>query len=121
MCLCVCICVYRGDPSKTHSAIINNTLNKLQNEKILTEKVGAGLKSLKVCNAKTLKLHLLQKKHKENNPDRPMISLVNCHTDNISKYVDHHLQSLVNHMLRAPQTLSACSSIICNINQIIQF
>ena len=33
--------------------------------------------------------------HKQGNPGKPVISSVNCHTSIISKYVDYHLQSVV--------------------------
>ena len=33
--------------------------------------------------------------HKLNNPGRPVISSINCHTANISKFVDYHLQDHV--------------------------
>ena len=36
-----------------------------------------------------------QKNHKKVNPGRPVVSLVNCHTSSISKYVDYHLQPIV--------------------------
>ena len=33
--------------------------------------------------------------HKEGNPGRPVISSLNCHTSEISEYVDYHLQPTV--------------------------
>ena len=36
--------------------------------------------------------HLLPKIHKANNPGRPVISSVNCHTSRISEFVDYYLQ-----------------------------
>ena len=33
--------------------------------------------------------------HKENNPGRPVVSSVNCHTSSISRYVNYHLQPIV--------------------------
>ena len=33
--------------------------------------------------------------HKEANPGRPVVSSVNYHTTNISKYVDYHLQTII--------------------------
>ena len=43
----------------------------------------------------TLKFYTLPKIHKENNPGRPVISSINCHTAKISKFVDYHLQEHV--------------------------
>ena len=33
--------------------------------------------------------------HKNDNPGRPVVTPVNCHTPGISKYVDYHLQPIV--------------------------
>ena len=39
--------------------------------------------------------YLQPKIHKEGNPRGPVEGSVNCHTANISKYVDYHLQPIV--------------------------
>ena len=41
---------------------------------------------------KTPDFHLLPKIHKANNPGRPVISSINCHTSRISEFVDYYLQ-----------------------------
>ena len=41
---------------------------------------------------KTPEFRLLPKIHKVNNPGRPVISSVNCHTSRISEFVDYYLQ-----------------------------
>ena len=41
---------------------------------------------------------MLPKIHKKNNPGRPVISSVSCHTSEISKFVDHHLQDNVKQL-----------------------
>ena len=80
---------------------LNNTENhrKLQEDptknkkqKLINEKVAEGLKR---NDPKTPKFYLRPKIHKEGNPGRPAVSSVNCHTANISKYVDYHLQPIV--------------------------
>ena len=80
---------------------LNNTENyrKLQEDptknkkqKLINEKVAEGLKR---NDPKTPKFYLQPKIHKEGNPGRPVVSSVNCHTANISKYVDYHLQPIV--------------------------
>ena len=43
----------------------------------------------------TPEFHLLPKIHKSNNPGRPVISSVNCHTSRISEFVDYYLQPQV--------------------------
>ena len=49
-------------------------------------------------NPRTPKFYLRPTIHKIGNPGRPVVSLVNCHTSNISKYVDYHLQPIVKEM-----------------------
>ena len=41
---------------------------------------------------KTPEFYLLPKIHKANNPRRPLIRSINCHTSRISELVDYHLQ-----------------------------
>ena len=54
--------------------------------------------TLKIANSlleekiKTPEFHLLPKIHNANNPGRPVISSVNCHTSGISEFVDYYLQ-----------------------------
>ena len=50
--------------------------------------------SLKTEKPKKNRFYLLPKIHKPNNPKRPLVSSINCHTEKISEYVDHHLQPL---------------------------
>ena len=49
---------------------------------------------LKPINVKPARFYLVPKIHKKNNPGRPVISSVNCHTTKLSKYVDHFIQPL---------------------------
>ena len=49
---------------------------------------------LKPVNVKPARFYLLPKIHKKNNPGRPVISSINCHTTRLSKYVDHCIQPL---------------------------
>ena len=51
---------------------------------------------LKCKDPKPPKFYTLPKIHKKSNPGRPVISSISCHTTNISKYVDHHLQEHVS-------------------------
>ena len=50
---------------------------------------------LKVINPKTPKFYITPKIHKENNPARPVINSINCHTSESSRFVDHHFQRLI--------------------------
>ena len=58
----------------------------------MNEKVAEGLKR---NDPKTSKFYLRLKINKEGKRGRPVVSSLNCHTANISKYVDYHLQPIV--------------------------
>ena len=72
--------------------LVNDTIERFKKQKLINEKVAEGLKR---NDPKTAKFYLRPKIHKEGNPGRPVVSSVNCHTANISKYVDYHLQPIV--------------------------
>ena len=78
-----------NDPSKRHQNIVNNNIDDLKNEGLISEKLS---KSLKATDCKTPKFYLLPKIHKVKNPGRPVISSINCHTSLISEFVDQQLQ-----------------------------
>lgn len=78
-----------NDPTKPYSERINKAVDKFKDEGLITETVANGLK---VQEPKTSKFNLNPKIHKENNPGRPVINSVDCHSSRISKYVDYHLQ-----------------------------
>ena len=78
-----------NDATQLHVERINNTIDQLKGEELISEEVAKGLK---VHNPKTAKFSLLPKVHKAGNPGRPVISSVECHSSHISKYVDYHLQ-----------------------------
>ena len=77
------------EPTITNAKLVNDTIQIFKNEKLLQEKI---TDSLKESNPKTSKFYMQPKIHKKDNPDRPVISSVNCHTSIISKCVDYHLQ-----------------------------
>ena len=78
-----------NDLTKVHADRVNKTIERFKNEGLIKGKVANGLKS---HEPKTLKFSLLPKIHKEGIPGRPVIDSVNCHSTQISKYVDYHLQ-----------------------------
>ena len=80
------------DPTATNMKLVNDTIERFKKQKLINEKVAEGLKR---NGSKTLKAYLRRKIHKEGNPGQPVVSSVNCHTANISKYVDYHLQPIV--------------------------
>ena len=77
------------NPTDEHAALVSNALDNLKNWGLLEEKTAEGLKPV---NPSTPKLYMLPKIHKKDNPGRPVVSSVGCHTERISAYVDHHLQ-----------------------------
>ena len=80
------------DPTLQHSNLVNDTIDRFKKENLLSKKLADGLKSV---NPKTPKFYISPKIHKENNPGRPVINSINCHTSEISRFVDHHLQPVV--------------------------
>ena len=72
--------------------MVNQTIERFKNEKLLPQKIADGLK---ITNPKTPKFYISLKIHKPNNPERPVINSPECHISEISRFVDHHLQPLV--------------------------
>ena len=75
----------------TNMKLLNDTIKILKKQKLIKEKVAEGLK---MNDPKTPNIYLRPKIHKVGNPGGLVVSSVNCHTTNISKYVDYHLQPL---------------------------
>ena len=73
------------NPTELHIEKIKSEINNLKNENLLTLKTANSLLEEKI---KTPDFHLLPKIHKANNPGRPVISSINCHTSRISEFVD---------------------------------
>ena len=79
------------NPTSEYAALVDNAIDGLRIQGKLDEKLA---ESLKTNNPKTPRFYLLPKIHKPNNPGRPVVSSIGCHTEKISQYVDHHLQPL---------------------------
>ena len=79
-----------NNPTSEHAALVNNAIDNLKLRGALDEKMA---NKLKTNNPKTPKLYLLPKIHKPNNPGRPVVSSIGCHTEKISQFVDYHLKS----------------------------
>ena len=84
--------VLPSDPTKMHNELVQNVIESLQKKHLLEKKTA---EYLKIHNPRTPLLYLLPKIHKENNPGRPVVSSINCHTSKISEFVDYHLQPIV--------------------------
>ena len=71
--------------------MVNNTVENFQKENILSKKTA---EDLKIFDPKTPKFIIRPKIHKENNPGRPVISSINYHASEISRFLDHYLLSV---------------------------
>ena len=80
------------DSTLQHSSLVNDTIDRFKKENQLSKKLADGLRS---ANPETPKFYISPKIYKENNPRRPVINSITCHTSEISRFVDHHLQPLV--------------------------
>ena len=59
------------DPTRTNARLVNNTIQRFKEEKLLKEKIAD---SLKVSNLKTPKFYMQPKIHKKNNPGQPVVN-----------------------------------------------
>ena len=80
------------DPTQTHTRLVNDTITRFKNDKLITEIIAKGLQP------ETPKFYTRPRIHKTGKPGRPVVSSVNCHTDTISKYVDFHLQPIIKNI-----------------------
>ena len=99
------------NPTTEHAALVENAIDNLKLDGKLDEKMA---NQLKPKNPRTPRMYLLPKIHKPGNPGRPVVSSIGCHTERISKYVDHHLQPINRNLLsyiRTRQTLSTNSKL----------
>ena len=80
------------DPTSQRNRMVNQIIESFKNEKLLPKKTVDGLK---ICNPKTTRFYIAPKIHKANDPGRPVINSIECHTSEILRFVDHHLQPMV--------------------------
>ena len=84
--------VLAKDPTTTNNNLINQTIDRFTKEQLINDNIASGLKN---PSPRTPLFYIPPKIHKEGNPGHPVISSINCHTANISKYVDYHLQPIM--------------------------
>ena len=77
------------DLTEKHNKRIQNIIESLRKSKLIDDKTADMLTE---TQPKTPKFYTTPKIHKPNNPGRPVISSINCHTARISQYIDYHLQ-----------------------------
>ena len=80
-----------NNPTSMNAALVNNSIDQLKNRNVLDAKMA---EKLKATDPRTPRFYLKPKIHKPNNPGRPVVSSINCHTERISQFVDYHLQPL---------------------------
>ena len=83
------------DLTPEHSSRVNEAVNQLAAEGLISEKTA---KCLHAKNARTPKFYMLPKVHKPNNPGRPIIAAIDSPTSNLARYIDHHLQPLAEEL-----------------------
>ena len=64
-----------------------------QRENLINKNVAEGLET---TSPRSPRFCIQPELHKQDNPGRLVINSVNCHTSNISKHVEYHLQPIVN-------------------------
>ena len=84
--------VLTKDPATTNNDLTNQTVDRFPKEQLINDSLANGLKN---PSPRTPQFYIYPEIHKEGNPDRSAVSSINCHTANISKYVDYHLQPIV--------------------------
>ena len=104
------------DPMLQQNRMVYQTIERFKNEKLFPQKSADGLK---ITNPNTPKFYISPKIHKTNNPGRIVINSIECHTSEILRFFDHHLQPVVkqiplyikdtNHFINKVQQLF-CSS-----------
>ena len=73
------------DLTLQHNKMVNQTIERFKDEKVLPQKIADGLK---VTNPKTQNFYTTPEIHKPNNPGRPVINSIECHKE-ILRFADH--------------------------------
>ena len=80
--------VFAKDPTTTNNDHVNQTIDRFTKDQLINENIANRLKNF---TPRTPKFYVSPKFHKEGNSGRPVVSSINCHTANISKYVNYYL------------------------------
>ena len=76
----------------TRNKLINDAIDQFQQEHLLPKEI---IETLKIKDPEAPKFYMLPKLHEINNPGRLVVSSIWCHSTNIWKSVDYHLQPIV--------------------------
>ena len=83
--------ILQTDPTRHLSRMVNGTIDQFKKQIYSPKKCRR-----KESNKSRHQNFILHPKYtKENNPDRPVINSINCHTSEVSRFVDYHLRPLV--------------------------
>ena len=104
--------VLTKDPTTTNNNLVNQTIDRFTKEQFINENIANGLKN---PSPRTPQIYISPKIHKEGDPGCPVVSSINCHTANISKYVDYHLQPIVKQI---PSYVKDTNDFISKINAV---
>ena len=99
------------DQAVANNETVNNVIEKFQKENLITKNVAEGLKT---TSSRTPRFHIQPKLHKQGNPEIPVISSLNCHTSNISKYLVYHLQPILK---QTPPYIQDTNNFLRKINK----
>ena len=102
--------VLAKDLTTTNNNLVNQTIDRFTKEQLTNENITNGLKN---PSTRTPQFYISPKIHEKGNPSRPVVSSINCHTANISKYVDYHLQPIVKQI---PSYVKETNDFINKIN-----
>ena len=84
-----------NDTTELNKTKVNTSIEELKALNLMEEKTANNLKS---SEAKISQFKMFPKIHKKENPSRPVVTSVDCHTTKISKHVDHLLQPHVKEL-----------------------
>ena len=98
------------DPTLGNNMLVNQATERFKKEKLITDKIAD---RLRMPDPRTPHFYITPKIHKPGNPSCPVVSSVNCHPANISKYTDYHLQFVVK---QTPFYIKDTNDFISKIN-----
>ena len=104
--------VLAKDPTITNKDLVIQTIDRLKKEQLINETIANGLKNQP---SRMPQFYISPGIHKEWNPGCPVVSSINCHTSNISKYIDYLLQPIVEEI---PSYVKDNNDVINKINAI---
>ena len=100
------------NPTTTNNDLINQVNDRFTKEQLINENIANDLND---SSPTTMQFYISPQIHKEGNPGRPVVSSISCHTANISKYVDYHLQPIVKQI---PSYVKETNDFINKINAV---